>query len=508
MITASIARFRSALLKSLPAVRPWGRPEKVIPRVLLLGLSAVVCAGLIALTRMKVFPTNSLWYVFYWVHDVVYLGIKGYTWTLFFPWSLIWYTILAGAVTLIIASFLADRSFLLTPHILVLRQMIYTPGLHTLIFHSTRWMQKAGYSSDLLRATLEQERAQLVLQILAEQQTPRRDQRCNALATITTLLVQIEQLFPGRNDLKLALRWEEAFLTIMLRFNLAEKSEQERFLRIQAKLMPSFFILLSFLGKQKNEWLLGEPANQQMPLGANALLCDLVRLVICSLEAEQKKALQDHFLEEPLATSAPRLLLFTSRAVDQRRFLLEAAVEGMQNAARQLFLTEKVTEGIGDRKRVRSFLRTPAKADPLVLPLPVLAGSQVESYQLSALIAFHLALVDGGYERGVAYFEALDSFAFTLNSLGGQLWKGNSDPKTLRPSVPEDFPAASLSQMVTRFQARMGRAVLKKMEYMLQSPNSILSEQDLVLYHQKAWYYRQSAGPLVSEETSDQKGTI
>ena len=125
-------RFRSPITTAMPptTVRLTSRMMRVIPRVVVSSVVVIVLLTLIAATHFERLPKRGLWYAIYWLHDHVFLWIKAYSFTLFYPKSWIWWsliTIISGAALL---SWLADHSFIKEPHIFLLRRALRWPVCH------------------------------------------------------------------------------------------------------------------------------------------------------------------------------------------------------------------------------------------------------------------------------------------------------------------------------------------------------------------------------------------
>src|SRR5829696_1367398 len=101
--------IRSPLLR---AMGDWSDPET--PGILrrrraaVAGIATIV-AALVVLTRAGLLPSPAL-DVLYVLHDYVALPFWGYTWTLFAPYSITWWSLAAIALVVWLATFLTRRS--------------------------------------------------------------------------------------------------------------------------------------------------------------------------------------------------------------------------------------------------------------------------------------------------------------------------------------------------------------------------------------------------------------
>ncbi|MEM7132687.1 MAG: hypothetical protein AAF702_40670 [Chloroflexota bacterium] len=87
------------------------------------------------------------------------MPFKAYTYTLFFPGSLIWWGIAATLFVFWLASYLTDRSFILQPHIWLLQFAVHQPGLYPLLLSSASRLQQYSLESELLKRVIEHERS-------------------------------------------------------------------------------------------------------------------------------------------------------------------------------------------------------------------------------------------------------------------------------------------------------------------------------------------------------------
>lgn len=142
-LPGGVTKLRSTYLQKVAKLQDEGAVRRFWTRlVLVLGIGFLL--GLFWFTlRSRILP-REIGLPFYELHDFVLLRIIGYTFTLFFPWSLIWWGVAAVMLTIWLISFVRNRS-LLRPFYLCLCRLVLGEqvfGLPLLPFQSTLadWM--------------------------------------------------------------------------------------------------------------------------------------------------------------------------------------------------------------------------------------------------------------------------------------------------------------------------------------------------------------------------------
>lgn len=217
-------RFRSPFLKALPSglatlsgqvlARRWGWFAGV---VLALGL-------LVTAVSRRAFAVDGPMRWLYWLHDHLFLPIKGFTWSLLYPYSLLWWGLLAIALAWFAVSYLGVRRSWRGPHVFVTRVMLENRGLHNWLVGVARMLHTRGADLLALRLTT----VDLWQQTLEQCQRPERpssEQWTFRQATsLASLMVKLEQLrleFANRDaeepeqlDVTLLNLWLETYLEV------------------------------------------------------------------------------------------------------------------------------------------------------------------------------------------------------------------------------------------------------------------------------------------------------
>jgi len=220
-------RFRSPWLSHLPQIEVKGRLARQSVRLICLGIVGFLLLALLFLIWQPTIRSGPV-YLLYWLHDRLFLPFKAYTYTIFFPGSIIWWGIATTVFALWLTSFLSDRSLILQPHIWLLRFAIHQPGLHPALVGFAQPFKRRGVEPELLRTVTEQERALACSHLgktLAADADPIAMQ---SAVRFTKLLVQLYTLSPSTlsDHLYAAVLWYEALLLLLV-LDVAGEVEQE-----------------------------------------------------------------------------------------------------------------------------------------------------------------------------------------------------------------------------------------------------------------------------------------
>lgn len=105
--------FRSP---DLSKPKDWRQLPLVLRRFVAVGLAAAAILLVVVLVVGRLAPLRGWGYPLYWLHDYAWLPFVGYTWTLFYPFSLSWWTLGICAAALWILTYLTRWSIVRRPH--------------------------------------------------------------------------------------------------------------------------------------------------------------------------------------------------------------------------------------------------------------------------------------------------------------------------------------------------------------------------------------------------------
>jgi len=117
---------RSDLRQAALGHRP--RKRRYLLRLALVMVVIGLAALLGAAVATRYFPTTGLFWPVYWLHDHLYLPLKGRIWTALFPYALVWLVPLAVVVLIVLAEFLLPFSPTAASHRWVLRGLAAHSG--------------------------------------------------------------------------------------------------------------------------------------------------------------------------------------------------------------------------------------------------------------------------------------------------------------------------------------------------------------------------------------------
>ncbi len=210
--------FKSKLLESMPE-KPSFSHGKKLRRLLILLLLGVIIISVILISNLQLLPKSGAGYYLYWVHDQVFLPIKGFTFDRFYPYSLVFWGPLCCLLILWAISFLMPRPILQRLQTLLARKAVYRPILHPFLVRAARWSRKIGIKPTLLTTVVHHER-ETALHTLASQamETPHR-RGLAQISRLTRLQVQLLTLPPvdTGSHLEAAVYWLETFTCLFPR---------------------------------------------------------------------------------------------------------------------------------------------------------------------------------------------------------------------------------------------------------------------------------------------------
>jgi hypothetical protein len=320
-------RLTSTLLAPLPRIPTGGRGRRLLLRWIVAGLWLAMFYLLIVTVAYQALPKSGAGYLLYWIHDNVYLPIKGYTYTLFFPTSLVWW--LSGSTVLILwgICWLSDRSLVRRPHILLLRWSLGRHLSHPLLLACARLFARLGLQPQMLSAVAEQmwRRQSYKLSPLPGQKPSSGEQgRLCDLAIFRYRLCSLSTLPPATNAHLQAFCFlhETLFLLHYHRDNTKDSRQLEDERRIRQ--------LLDWI-KPQPDWLKEQAWKEDKPFSPNALLGDLYLLFLMN----DPLLLEAWFGEEMLSALPPHPMLVLAQRVSTRTIQLGKVQRQLEQLIRQ-----------------------------------------------------------------------------------------------------------------------------------------------------------------------------
>ena len=336
----------------------------------------ILLTALIVAIRLELLPKQGIGAFLYRLHDTLYLWLKGYTYTRFYPNSLIWWGIILTILFLILLSLFIDRSLIKEPHIRFIRYCMKRHRLHHFIIQGSYLLRRLGIRPYLLQKVAYQEWEKAIIQLSQKPVNTGSPSACQYIVICIQLQLKIAPLFPHNttSSLRRLEQWHQTYLTIDAYGAINEpefKRILDTLLRAFAFINPNDFGTINHPSETNQ---LFEPAQlfQEM-----ATLCQLgeIRLHGSTSVNEQRQ------LEHTLLAS-----------IDRRRIeLLDKAIIQLENQI---------------------------KSPDRLLLLPLLTNSDETlaiAGRVSLNIALHLACLTMQPAIALAYVEAVEALAFLLD---------------------------------------------------------------------------------------------
>jgi hypothetical protein len=459
--------YRTPLLKQFPEIPRSGRFSLILRRSLIIipGLTTLIIWAI--LLHRHYFPEQGVWWVFYWLHDHVYLTGKGFLFNHSYPYSLPWWLLVLSVLVLVLGGFLLDRSFILAPHRYLLHWIFthHFPYSEYIFLYSTAGLNRYGFQSRLLRRALRHEWFLVVDQLLRSPPERKRGHCCLVLARLTNWIVQIEAGFREIEPIELLSDWHWAYVLIRIeaaKSTAANQRSQESVCKSAAiRLFDTLPIVFSDFQYQEESWL-EQPLLDNELFSIESLGRDICRLfyplILTAHPDEGLIPLPFERFQKILSESDQReLLVRLINSVDKRRFALYDFAQRIDQEGKDTRASNNL-----------QFLS--------ILP------SAPYVWQLMLSIALQTAL-DARISRiGTSFFEAQDAVIYAL-SLGSAQNRTDTDGWmhliSKFPRQEHYLAAASFRQLGINFEAAAFYRLVGWDKNLLDTPDLNLSQLSL-----------------------------
>jgi hypothetical protein len=404
--------IHSSLLKSMPTAAKPKRSRIPIRILIIIFISAfIVVPAFIIITRAL--PKEGIGSVFYWIHDRIFLPIKGYTYTLFYPFSLSWWGPILTALFLWLIAYLGMVSFIKNPHVYVLRKVIHRNPKkhHGILIKTGAWLKKRNMEPILLIQVTNMERKKTLNQLANLPLSQMNETLLTRVIHLTQLHVQLMILPPVKavqeTHLEALVYWHQAYLQAEIRCQNNPPSPQLK--ELLSRLAEQIETLILPLLNYKNDTLLKEAVKQRAGFDIPSILVDLLYLAslnnnnlafLLPGSPTSGEAVKKAVIARLAASSQER------RAVlDETRFRLEKFLE-QKTGPHHTGSSETFEPITHDNIEVR------LKVDPIYpgTTLPVLGD-------LALSIALHLSALVDSAAIGLGYMDSLETYDFVFNCL-------------------------------------------------------------------------------------------
>lgn len=385
--------FRSPWLSHLPQIKVEGRLARQSVRLVFFGIIGFLLLSLLLLIWQPKVRSGPV-YLLYWLHDRLFLSFKAYTYTIFFPTSIIWWGIAATIFVLWLTSYLADRSLILQPHIWLLRFAIHQPSVHPTLVGFAQQFQPHGIESALLKTVAEYER-DLACHYVGETLPSDVDPiAMRSVVRFTNLLVRLCLLPASRlsEHLYATVLWYEALL-LLLGWEVAGGGEAEN---LKLALLVTLADCARLIGQRLPQWTNrpGEEAPAQSAFALEAFAADF------TLTCHSQPMLAHHLFGADAAMRFDHANIRgqLARSVANRRVLLERLRQPFElDKRRNGFRSGHTEDGLGFSPGT-----TLTPRDLTLLG------------RLSVGIALYAACLGAAPEIALGYLDTVEMVGFTL----------------------------------------------------------------------------------------------
>jgi hypothetical protein len=360
-------------------------------------------------------PKEGIGSIFYWIHDHIFLPIKGYTYTLFYPFSLSWWGPILTALFLWMVAYLTMVSFIKDPHVYILRKVIHRnpKKRHGILIKTSGWLKKRKMEPILLKQVTNLERKKTLNQLANLPLSQMDETLVTQVIHLTQLQIQLMILPPVKavreTHLEALIYWHQAYLHANIRCqkNPPSPQLQELLSRFAKQIETLIFPVLYY--EYEYETLLKEALKQGSGFNIPSVLVDLLYLASLNNNSLAVLLPDSPTTEEAIKRAVVTRLAASSHErrtiLDETRFRLEKFLEqkpGPHNTGS----SETFKPITHDNIEVR------LKDDPNYAgtTLPVLGD-------LALSIALHLTALIDSVSIGPGYMDCLETYDFVFNCL-------------------------------------------------------------------------------------------
>ncbi len=465
---------RSFLLKAMPvrissAKRKLSQAKRFI---LVCGLAAFFIIPIFIIVT-RILPKDGAGRLFYWLHDALYLPIKGYTYTWFYPFSLSWWGPIAIIILVWTIAYLAMVSPTKDLHGQLLRLFLSRPTWHAILLSTTARLRKWKLNGLLMREIANQERrkALLQLQILPFSTVPPDSVKRLYQLTCFHIRLLLQPPVTKTEYLEAAHVWHEAYLQFHNRLSRYPESEILKECSTQLAQLAETVLapLVDWRNEAQFKTCMTTPPGFELP----SILVDLFYLA----------ALHNPTLT-PIIQSSPQNI---TTIVATR--LAESTTTRQHQIDKTRIQVERMLNGEIDALYFAK--NENPESWPLLfgdLPFHSLAAT------LSLAIAFDLAGMLPSASLALGYSESLEALDFQLSRLPPEVWDaGMVHVLADHPASPDYGWCAHLAQEeLTRYEHAW--------QNMPPDPESPVTAADFHLARSRVTALYHAAGPDFQSE--------
>jgi hypothetical protein len=431
---------RSSFLKRLPG-KVSNRKLRTLPkRFGLIAFLTLLIGVPIFIIVTRILPkTSEAGIIFYWVHDHLYLPVKGYTYTLFYPFSISWWGPIATILLVWLIAYLTMVSVTRGFHAHVLRKVVRRNSKHGFLLKTTRWLRKWRFEAFLLKEVSKQEREKSLTRLVAAGLKGQQiESECKRLFQLTMLQINLYTLprTTETDHLEAILGWHETYkqlLNRMIRSNASPLLND--LIRQLAKFAETLFpLILDYTDDDS----LKEAMEVSPGFDKTSIIIDLLHLAAL-YNSNLTEILKNHYNDEDNQQQKINNdyinTLITGR-------LAESVTERQEHLDKTRIKVEKIRKKELDVEEFTA--KETAKQWPLLLDetdeMPVLC-------RLALSIGLNLGGLVGSSALALGFMEAIETLDFEMNCVTDEMKKaGLFHPMTLLPESADFRWCAELAE--------------------------------------------------------------
>ena len=377
--------FNSPLLKAMPQ-QVKRRPGRTLLLVLTVLFWIALIAVPIALVTFHTLPNTGVGHTLYWVHDHIFLPIKGYTYTLFFPLGLVFWGPVLFMIILWVVSYLSPNPIFKGLQIYLTRKAVQRRLFHPLLVKTSGKLKKWRMRSELLKEVTAEQRKKAFNRLSALPLTEVDRGTITSAVRLTQLYNRLITLPPSRpsDHLEAAVYWEEIYMRLRPRLTNGASAGGEWLERLTVEWAACIDGIIVPLLQYKTHQRLEAAKEKKGGFDTLTLAVDL--LYLASLKNNE---MVGYIL-------GPKIPLEKRKKVTARRL-------AASTASRRSFL---------DRNRSRLESRSPLLRSDILTAHP---ADLPFTGRLSLLIALDLAAFSGSPGIGLGFLESIETLDFVLH---------------------------------------------------------------------------------------------
>ena len=439
----------------------------------------------------RALPREGIGQMFYWIHDHIFLPIKGYTYTLFYPFSLSWWGPILTALFLWMVAYLTMVSFIKDPHVYILRKVIHRnpKKRHGILIKTGGWLKKRNMEPILLKQVTNMERKKTLNQLANLPLSQMDEILVTQVIHLTQLQIQLMILPPVKAvreiHLEAIIYWHQAYLQANTRCQKNPPSQQlQELLNRLAELIETLILpLLNY----KNETLLKEAVKQRAGFDIPSVLVDLLYLASLNNNSLAVLLAGSATTEEAIKRAVVTRLASSSH---ERRTILDETLFRLTKQLEQKTGPHNISSDETFEPITHDNIDVRLKVDPNYAgtTLPVLG-------ELALSISLHLSALVDSVSIGPGYMDSLETYDFVFNCLDLE--------ETSEPESPYFTALQSLNRLPTpgdyRLCAHLSELALDEYENLwkqsLLKEDGTIQPEDVELAKARIHSLFHSAGP-------------